>query len=95
MWDRLSHSRPEMIIDGTNGDVACESYYRYQEDVEELEYLGVDFYRFSLSWARILPTGRIDQINPDGIRYYNDLLNALAEKNIEPLVSSMYYMYCI
>lgn len=86
MWDRLSHSRPEMIADGTNGDVAVDSYHRYREDVEQLAYLGVDFYRFSLSWARLLPTGRADYINPDGIRYYNELLEALAEKNIQPLV---------
>lgn len=86
VWDRLSHTRPEMIADGSNGDIACDSYNRYKEDVEELVNLGVDFYRFSLSWARILPTGRSDFVNPDGIRYYNDLLDALAEKNIEPLV---------
>lgn len=75
-----------MVADRTNGDVACNSYNRYKEDVDELVNLGVDFYRFSLSWSRILPTGRSDFVNPDGIRYYNDLLDALAEKNIEPLV---------
>lgn len=86
VWDRLSHTRPELIADRTNGDIAVDSYNRYNEDVEQLAYLGVDFYRFSLSWSRILPTGRIDYVNPDGIRYYNALLDALAEKNIEPLV---------
>lgn len=87
VWDRLSHTRPEMIADYTNGDIACDSYHRYHEDVEELVALGVDFYRLSLSWARILPTGRVDFINPEGVRYYNDLFNLLAENNIEPLVS--------
>ncbi|XP_068626681.1 myrosinase 1-like isoform X1 [Battus philenor] len=91
VWDRLSHTRPEMIADGTNGDIACDSYNRYLEDVEELAYLGVDFYRFSLSWSRILPTGRVDYVNPDGIRYYNALLDALAEKNIEPLVTLFHW----
>lgn len=86
MWDRLTHTRPEMVADGTNGDIACDSYHRYREDVEELVYLGVDFYRFSLSWARLLPTGFVDHLNPDGVRYYNELLDALAEHNIEPLV---------
>jgi beta-glucosidase/6-phospho-beta-glucosidase/beta-galactosidase len=87
VWDRLTHSRPEMVADGTNGDIACDSYNRYGEDVEALAYMGVDFYRFSFSWARLLPNGRIDHVNPDGIRYYHELLDALAEKNIEPLVS--------
>ncbi|XP_041974950.1 myrosinase 1-like isoform X2 [Aricia agestis] len=91
VWDHLTHTKPWMVADFTNGDIACDSYNRYQEDVDELDYLGVDFYRFSLSWSRILPTGRIDQINPDGIRYYNDLLDALAAKNIEPLVTLFHW----
>lgn len=93
MWDRLTHTRPELIADGTNGDVTADSYHRYQEDVDALAYLGVDFYRFSLSWSRILPSGRNDYINPDGIRYYNALLDALADKNIEPLVSREHRLY--
>ncbi|XP_045494857.1 myrosinase 1-like isoform X1 [Colias croceus] len=91
VWDRLTHTQPWMVADGTNGDIACDSYNRYKEDVEELAYLGVDFYRFSFSWARLLPTGRIDEINPDGVRYYHDLLDALAEKNIEPLVTLFHW----
>ncbi|XP_026320224.1 myrosinase 1-like isoform X2 [Hyposmocoma kahamanoa] len=91
VWDRLTHSRPELIADGTNGDVATDSYHRYQEDVDALAYLGVDFYRLSLSWSRILPSGRNNYINPDGIRYYNALLDALAEKNIEPLVTLFHW----
>ncbi|XP_077294043.1 myrosinase 1-like isoform X1 [Arctopsyche grandis] len=90
-WDRLSHSRPELIFDGTNGDVAVDSYNRYAEDVEALKYLGVDFYRFSLSWARILPTGRADFINPEGVQYYNNLINLLLENNIKPLVTLFHW----
>lgn len=91
VWDRLTHTKPWMVADGTNGDIACDSYNRYLEDVEELAYLGVDFYRFSFSWARLLPTGRVDHINPEGVQYYHNLLDALAEKNIEPLVYSYLY----
>ncbi|XP_050681332.1 myrosinase 1-like isoform X1 [Leptidea sinapis] len=91
VWDHLTHNKPWMVADGTNGDIACDSYNRYREDVEALAHLGVDFYRFSFSWARILPTGRVDYINPDGIRYYHDLLDALAEKNIEPLVTLFHW----
>ncbi|XP_047510000.1 myrosinase 1-like [Pieris napi] len=91
VWDHLTHTKPWMVADGTNGDVACDSYNRYLEDVEELAYLGVDFYRFSFSWARLLPTGRVDQINPEGVQYYHNLLDALAEKNIEPLVTLFHW----
>ncbi|GBP28177.1 Myrosinase 1 [Eumeta japonica] len=91
VWDRFTHTQPEMVADLTNGDVAVDSYNRYLEDVEALEYLGVDFYRLSLSWARILPNGRIDEINPDGLRYYHALLDALAEKNIKPLVTLFHW----
>jgi beta-glucosidase/6-phospho-beta-glucosidase/beta-galactosidase len=48
----------------------------------------VDFYRFSISWPRILPTGRIDQINQAGIDYYNTLIDALLDNNITPLVKA-------
>lgn len=91
VWDRLTHTHPKMIEDRTNGDIAVDSYHRYKEDVEQLAYLGVDFYRFSLSWSRLLPNGRIDNINPDGVRYYNDLIDALVEKNIKPLVTLFHW----
>lgn len=79
-----------MIADGTNGDIAVDSYHRYKDNVEQLAYLGVDFYRFSLSWSRLLPTGRINYVNPDGVRYYNNILDALSEKNIKPLVNNTF-----
>lgn len=50
-------------------------------------FLQAQIYRFSLSWSRILPTGFIDEINPDGIQYYNNLINELIDNGIEPLVS--------
>lgn len=86
VWDHLSHSRPELIADGTNGDIAVDSYNRYKEDVEELSNLGVQVYRLSLSWARILPTGRTDFVNTEGIDYYNKLIDLLLEKKIQPMV---------
>ena len=47
----------------------------------------VDFYRFSLSWSRLLPDGTVDNVNPDGVRYYNDLINGLLAKGITPMVT--------
>ncbi|XP_066262355.1 myrosinase 1-like [Euwallacea similis] len=87
MWDWYTHTYPERISDGSNGDVACDSYNRYQEDISFLEDLGVQFYRFSISWPRILPTGYIHQINWEGVEFYLNILKALNALGIEPVVT--------
>ncbi|KAK2447796.1 beta-glucosidase [Trifolium repens] len=89
-WDVFTH-KPGTIMDGTNGDVAVDHYHRYQEDVDLMEYIGVNSYRFSLSWARILPKGRFGKINRAGIDYYNRLIDALVNKGIEPFVTLIHY----
>lgn len=86
IWDTFSH-QPGTIDDGTTGDVACDSYHKYLDDVNALKSLGVKHYRFSLSWARILPTGADAVPNPKGIEYYNNLINALLAAGIEPAVT--------
>lgn len=53
--------------------------------------MGVDFYRFSISWSRVLPNGKIDNVNPDGIRYYNELIDALIANNIRPIVTMHHF----
>jgi len=83
----MTHNTPGMIMNKDNGDIACDSYNLYQRDVEMLKELGVDYYRFSLSWSRILPTGFSVSVNQDGIDYYNNLINALLDKNIIPFVT--------
>ncbi|CAH1996365.1 unnamed protein product [Acanthoscelides obtectus] len=87
IWDRFTHSHPELVRDHSNGDVACDTYHEWREDIEILKDLGVDFHRFSLSWPRILPDGFARRINPDGVRFYNDFINKLLKNNIEPLVT--------
>lgn len=87
IWDHLTHNHPDWISDHLNGDVASDSYNRWKDDVLLLRTLNVKFYRFSLSWSRILPTGHPNVINPDGIRYYNGLINELLNNNIEPYVT--------
>lgn len=89
-WDRLTHTNPEAIADQSNGDIACDTYSKTKQDVQLLKFLGVDFYRFSISWTRILPNGKTDYINPDGIRYYSDLIDELLANNITPMVT-MYH----
>nr|XP_004486131.2 beta-glucosidase 47 [Cicer arietinum] len=89
-WDVFTH-KPGTIIDGTNGDVAVDHYHRYKEDVDLMEYIGVNSYRFSLSWARILPKGRFGHLNRAGIDYYNRLIDALLNRGIEPFVTITHY----
>ncbi len=82
IWDRFSHT-PGKIANGDTGDVACDHYHRYQEDVQLMQRLGVQAYRFSTSWARIQPSGR-GKPNPGGIDFYNRLIDSLLAHNIEP-----------
>ncbi|XP_063224923.1 myrosinase 1-like isoform X1 [Bacillus rossius redtenbacheri] len=90
IWDRMVHTRPNCIADRTSGDVAADSYHKYKEDVKLLKDVGFNFYRFSISWARILPKGDVSVINKDGIDYYNNLINELLANNIQPVVT-MYH----
>ncbi|XP_042518471.1 beta-glucosidase 18-like [Macadamia integrifolia] len=85
-WDVFSHL-PGKIKDGGNGDVADDHYHRYMEDVELMHSLGVNAYRFSISWSRIQPNGRFGEVNPVGIQFYNNLINALLLKGIQPFVT--------
>ncbi|XP_008441244.2 beta-glucosidase 47 [Cucumis melo] len=89
-WDIFTH-KPGNIKDGTNGDVAVDQYHRYQEDVDLMEFIGVNSYRFSISWARILPQGRFGEVNNAGIDHYNKLIDALLERGIEPFVTLAHY----
>lgn len=58
IWDTFTHEKPDRIKNKDNGDVACDSYHKYKEDVELLKSMGVSHYRFSIAWSRILPTGK-------------------------------------
>ncbi|KAM0885660.1 hypothetical protein ACQ4PT_030182 [Festuca glaucescens] len=86
-WDVFTHTRPGDITDGRNGDAADDHYHRYMEDVEIMHDLGVNSYRFSISWARILPRGRLGGVNSAGIAFYDRLIAALLQKGIEPFVT--------
>ncbi|KAF5307521.1 hypothetical protein FQR65_LT06876 [Abscondita terminalis] len=91
IWDRFTHQYPENILDGSNGDIACDSYNKLEDDVNLIKDMGVDFYRFSLSWSRILPTGFAYKVNKDGIRYYNKLIDLLLANGITPMVTMFHW----
>ncbi|WCJ20256.1 beta glucosidase 46 [Euphorbia peplus] len=89
-WDVYTKV-PGKITDGSNGDVAVDQYHRYQEDIDLMVSLEVNSYRFSISWARILPKGRFGDVNLAGIRYYNDLIDALLHKGIQPFATLVHF----
>eukprot|EP00058_Branchiostoma_floridae_P012220 XP_002597708.1 hypothetical protein BRAFLDRAFT_77388 [Branchiostoma floridae] len=80
-------NRTPRALDGTTAEVTCDSYHRYREDVRILSELGVSHYRFSLSWPRLFPDGTRDSLNPDGVRYYNSLIDELRAHDIVPFVT--------
>ena len=82
IWDRAAHT-PGKIKDGSNGDVACDQYHRYKEDIAIMQQLNMKSFRFSTSWPRVLPNGT-GQINQKGLDYYSRLVDALLEANIRP-----------
>jgi len=82
IWDTFSHT-PGKTKGGDHGDVACDHYHRYPEDIALMKELGVNAYRFSVAWPRILPEGR-GRVNPRGLDFYNRLVDALLEQGITP-----------
>ncbi|HEX7088937.1 MAG TPA: GH1 family beta-glucosidase [Longimicrobiales bacterium] len=85
IWHRFSHT-PGRVHDGDTGDVACDHYRRWAEDVRLMRELGLTAYRFSIAWARVLPEGK-GRINQKGLDFYRRLVDALRENDIEPFAT--------
>jgi beta-glucosidase len=85
IWDRFSHIRGN-VYKGQTGDVACDHYNRFEEDVKLLKQIGVKSYRLSIAWPRIFPEGR-GEVNQKGIEFYKALINLLLENGITPAVT--------
>ncbi|KAM3222674.1 beta-glucosidase 18 isoform X1 [Capsicum annuum] len=85
-WDVFSHINGS-IRNGANGDIANDHYHRYLEDIDIMASLGVNAYRFSISWSRILPRGKSGQVNSAGIKFYHNIIDNLLLKGITPFVT--------
>lgn len=89
IWDTFEQETG-YIIRNENGNVACDHYHRYREDVAIMKELGLKSYRFSVSWPRVMPEG-YGTVNEKGLQFYIDLVNELTEAGIEPMVTLFHW----
>lgn len=82
IWDRFCRT-PGKVFNGDTGDVACDHYHRWRDDLQLMQQLGLQAYRFSIAWPRVIPTGR-GAINDKGLDFYDQLVDALLAANIQP-----------
>ncbi|MGI9667542.1 MAG: GH1 family beta-glucosidase [Acidimicrobiia bacterium] len=82
IWDTFSHTNGR-TLNGDTGDVAVDHYHRYQEDVGLMAELGVNAYRFSIAWSRLIPDG-VGEVNPEGVQFYRNLCTELIARGIKP-----------
>lgn len=87
IWDVYSHLDPSRT-NGENADVTCDHYNRMPDDIDLMHSLGVDVYRFSIAWSRVIPLGgRNDPVNEKGVAFYSNLIDRLLARNIQPVVT--------
>jgi beta-glucosidase len=91
VWEVFTHE-PDRIYNRDNADVACDHYNRYKEDIALMRKLGINSYRFSISWSRIFPDG-IGRVSEDGVRFYSDIIDELLRNGIEPYVTLFHWDY--
>ena len=89
IWQRFVHT-PGLVRDGDTGDLACDHYRRYEDDVALMSRLGLQAYRFSTSWSRVLPSGRLP-VNARGLDFYDRLIDALLRHGIEPALTLFHW----
>jgi beta-glucosidase len=89
VWDDYSHT-PGKVANGDTGDVATDHYHRFKEDIQLIQDMGINSYRLSLAWSRIIPDGE-GAVNRAGIDHYNEVFDALEEANIVPFVTLFHW----
>jgi len=88
IWDTFTHQG--YSFDGSTADVSADQYHHYKEDVELMHKMGLDAYRFSIAWPRLIPDGR-GRINQKGLEYYNNLIDELILHGIQPHVTMYHF----
>ncbi|XP_057991141.1 beta-glucosidase 13-like [Hevea brasiliensis] len=92
VWDIFTHESPERIKDHSNGDVAVDFYNRYKEDIQNVKDMGFDAFRLSISWPRVIPSGRRREgVNKEGIKFYNDVINEIKNNGLKPFVTIFHW----
>jgi len=91
IWDRFTHT-PGKIVDGSTGNVACDHYHRWADDIALMKSLNIQSYRFSVAWPRILPAGR-GRVNQAGLDFYSRLVDELLAADMLPFVT-LYHWTC-
>ncbi|KAF2319351.1 hypothetical protein GH714_014968 [Hevea brasiliensis] len=92
IWDTFTKEHPEKISDHSSGDVAEDFYHRYKEDIAVIKEIGLNSFRFSISWPRVLPFGRVSAgVNPEGVNFYNSMINELLSNGIEPFITLFHW----
>ncbi len=91
VWDHFTHL-PGYVDYAETGDVACDHYHRFREDVAIMKKLGLKSYRFSVSWPRVIPEGT-GKVNEKGLKFYSDLVDELIAAGIEPMVTLFHWNY--
>ncbi|XP_055371472.1 myrosinase 1-like isoform X2 [Condylostylus longicornis] len=91
IWDVYTHENPNRIADRSNGDIAADSYHKFDEDLKAIKELGLEYYRFSISWPRVMPFGNNSLINEKGIEYYNSIINKLLNANVTPMITMYHF----
>jgi len=90
-WDVFSKI-PGKTFEDTNGDVAVDHYHRYKEDIALMAEMGLESYRFSISWPRVFPNGT-GEVTEKGLEFYNNLIDECLTHNIVPFVTLYHWVY--
>ncbi|NMM65770.1 glycoside hydrolase family 1 protein [Clostridium sp. P21] len=90
IWDYWYEKEPNRFFDGVGPEIASNFYHKYKEDIKLMKEIGHNSFRFSISWARLIPGG-IGQVNEKAVKFYNDVIDELLENNIEPFINLFHF----